>query len=549
MSVVRSPSGAARAAALLVPVALAPVIATLVAACAQKPSVAGPAPDSTASGRVGTVEFPTSGGAAAQQHFLRGVTTLHSFGYKQARSEFQKAQELEPGFAMAYWGEALGYNHPLLPEQDVDSPRAVLKRLGKSREERAAKAPTQREKDFLDAVEVLFGEGDTAQRRIAYMEAMRRMHESYPGDDEVAAFYALSLLGAVGPLHDDTYRLAVEAGAVALEIFGRNPDHPGAAHYVIHAFDDPIHAPLALPAAYRFAEIAPAVSHARHMPSHIFIQRGMWDRVSSSNDSAFAAAQDQWESGDSVADLVHSLDWGHYGDLQRGDHEKTRRWMAELDRIVKASDGASRAVETVPLLRARWVIETEEWEARPVTDESADSELLATGLSAARTGDLALARQAAERLAELASKEVSDTSTFQRGTAPIAVAQREVAALLALREGATARALELLDQGVELAAGMGPPRGAASPVKPVHELYGEVLLELGRPADAEHRFEASLLLTPNRPRSLLGLARARAANGDPAGAADAYRRLVRAREERDLPDVQEARRSLGSVPS
>ena len=146
-------------------------------------------------------------------------------------------------------------------------------------------------------MENLFGEGELADRRIAYMEAMERLYAQYPEDDEVAAFYALSLLQAVGPLGDDTFRLSVMAGSIALGVFERNPYHPGAAHYIIHAFDDPVHAPLALPAAYRFADIAAAVSHARHMPSHIFIQRGMWDRVSKSNDSAYEAAVALWDEG------------------------------------------------------------------------------------------------------------------------------------------------------------------------------------------------------------------------------------------------------------
>ena len=168
----------------------------------------------------------------------------------------------------------------------------------------------------------MWGEGEAPERRIAYMRAMRKLHEAYPDDPEIAAFFSLSLMAAAGPMGDDTFRMFMEAGAIAQQVFADNPDHPGAAHYIIHAFDDPVHAPLGLPAAYRFAEIAAAVSHARHMPSHIFIQRGMWDRVTASNDSAYQAAVDLWEEGDAVNDMVHALDWGHYGDLQRGDWEK-----------------------------------------------------------------------------------------------------------------------------------------------------------------------------------------------------------------------------------
>ena len=322
----------------------------------------GGSSDFAASVDVGSIDFPTSAGEEAQEHFVRGVAILHSFGYEQAREQFHAAQELEPDFALAYWGETLTYNHPLLPERDLESPREALVRLGETREERAAKAATERELGFLAAVEELFGEGELAQRRIGYMEAMRSLYESHPDDDEVAAFYALSLLSAVGPLRDDTFRLNVMAGSIGLELFERNPNHPGAAHYIIHSFDDPVHAPLALPAAHRFAEIAAAVSHARHMPSHIFIQRGMWNLVSKSNDSAYEAAVALWNPGVRVGDMVHALDWGQYGDLQRGDYAKARKWIVELDDLVERTEDTGRGMSTVPLVRARYIVETEQWE-------------------------------------------------------------------------------------------------------------------------------------------------------------------------------------------
>ena len=156
------------------------------------------------------------------------------------------------------------------------------------------------------------------------MEAMEQLHEDYPDDPEVAAFYSLSMLSAASATRDLSGRLNVRAGAIGLKLFKDNNDHPGAVHYTIHAFDDPIHAPLALEAAYRFAEIAPAVSHARHMPTHIFIQHGMWDYVSGHNQSAYDAARELWQPGDPMGDATHALDWGQNGDLQRGDYEKAR---------------------------------------------------------------------------------------------------------------------------------------------------------------------------------------------------------------------------------
>ena len=218
---------------------------------------------------VGSIDFATSESGEAQQHFLRGVAILHSFGWEQAQEQFRAAQEIAPDFAMAYWGESLAYNHPLFSNMDSTEPRAALERLGPTAEIRMAKASTAREKGFLKAVEILWGEGEIGDRKLGYMEAMRDLYESFPDDDEVAAFYALSVLSAraVTPDRDLDNRMAIRAGTIALDIFSRKPMHPGAAHYTIHSFDDPIHAPLALEAAYRYAEIAPAVSHARHMPT------------------------------------------------------------------------------------------------------------------------------------------------------------------------------------------------------------------------------------------------------------------------------------------
>ncbi|MEM6705530.1 MAG: hypothetical protein AAF690_22620 [Acidobacteriota bacterium] len=485
---------------------------------------------------VGFLDFPTSASPEAQKHFLRGVAILHSFGYKQAIEQFQKAQEIDPDFALAYWGETFCYNHPLMPERDLDSPREVLSRLGATPEERAAKAKTDRERGLLNAAEVLWGEGEGPDRRIAYMRAMEKLHEQYPDDQEIAAFFSLSLLAASGPMGDDTFRLFVHAGAIALDIFEKNPDHPGAAHYIIHAFDDPVHARLALPAAYRFAEIAAAVSHARHMPSHIFIQRGMWDRVTASNDSAYQAAADLWEKGDSVGDMVHSLDWGHYGDLMRGDWEKAAQWRPLIDQIVEDSDQDARAVSIQGLLWARQVVETQQWETREIGEKTGRSIAFATGLSALQQGDTDLVDRAIRRLEELGSETAKSRSTFSRGPGPAKVAHRALRARLLLAQGKSKQALASLDEGIEIAESMGPPRGAATPVKPIHELYGEVLLELDRPEEAVERFQSSLLRTPNRPHSLLGLARALKASGDEEGALEAYRQVTEVWEGRTQID-------------
>ncbi|HVS13259.1 MAG TPA: tetratricopeptide repeat protein [Thermoanaerobaculia bacterium] len=502
------------------------IAATLALLCAAAGAGSEKAADAEWSVDVGFLTFPTSGSAEAQEHFQRGVAILHSFGYKQAIEEFRAAQKLEPDFALAYWGEALSYNHIFVPRLDLESPRATLARLGATPEERLAKAPTQREKDFLSAVEVHFGENDygddTPARRIAYMQAMKRMHETYPDDDEVAAFYVVAVIAARRPLDEKDFRYSVEAGALMLDLFARNPDHPGAAHYIIHAFDDPVHAPLALPAAERFAEIAGAVSHARHMPSHIFIQRGLWERVSRSNDSAYEVARALWEPGDRVNDMTHANDWGHYGDLQRSDWKHAQERLEIMDEIVELSATLDEDDRRYPVARrdemwARQVVESEQWQTREIGPDSSADVLFATGLAAVELDDLALAKEAKALLDQGLEGDADHRVQAMRD---LLVAQLELA------RGRERKAIEALDSAVAAGDRLGAPVGTPATVKPPRELYGEVLLALGRPEEAIARFEQALARMPNRRLSLRGLARAHQAAGHAEEAATAAGRLA-----------------------
>ncbi len=497
---------------------------------------------------VGTIKFPTSASGEAQEHFLRGVAILHSFGWKQARTEFQLAQKADPDFAMAYWGESLTYNHPLIAEWDPDTPKEVLMKLGKTSAERIASAPTDREKGFIRAVDALFfGEGDTLERRTAYMHAMRDLYEKYPKDEEVAAYYALSLLMSAGPAGEG-HRQNVLAGAIAMDLTKRNPRHPGAVHYTIHAFDDPVHAPLALPAAYVFDDIAPAVSHARHMPTHIFIQHGMWKGVSASNQDAYDVAMELWEPGDMAGDMTHALDWGQYGDLQLGDYERAEMWIGRMEKIVEKNPDQQRIIETLPRVKARMVLETQQWKIKPVTDDSFDTELLATGISAVHLGELDVARQAADSLAAKAAALNNDDRSYYAQTAkPVQIMHLSVAGLLAIAEGETDKGLDMLKKGVEIAETMRPPNGAPNPIKPIHELYGEALLQANRADAAVKQFATSLARTPNRPLSLLGLARSYAALGNEDKAKEQYQKLAEVWQDREVPMLEEASRYLAAV--
>jgi tetratricopeptide (TPR) repeat protein len=500
------------------------------------------APASAQFDNVGVLSFPTSGSPKAQQHFLRGVAILHSFGWKQAIAEFKQAQQIEPDFAMAYWGETLCYNHPLTAEQDNKNPRAILARLGATTAERLAKAPTAREKGFLQAVETLWGEGEWRDRRVGYMKAMEQLFEQFPNDDEVRAFYALSLLTGARALDDNSFRYEMKAGAIALDIFKRNPKHPGGVHYAIHAFDDPVHAPLSLEAARVYAQIVPAVSHAVHMPTHIFIQHGMWNEVANQNVRAFNIAKELWQPGDVPGDMSHSGDWGQYGFLQLGDYAGARERIKAIEEM-QATTKHPRAASVVALANARYIIETEEWKVQPIAENASNETVLANGMSAVHKGDLTVAEQMLARLAAKAGKPApaAGGAHADHGTAPAPtpagggaaesakaprIMHHELAALIALKKGQKDQAVSLLREAVAIEETMRPPNGAADPVKPSHELLGEVLLEVGQPAEAAVAFDASLLRMPNRARSLMGAARAHAAAGHKDLAESRYKTLM-----------------------
>ena len=213
---------------------------------------------------------------------------MHSFEYDDAKDAFDEAQKADPGFAMAYWGEAMTYNHAVWQQTAPDLAKAALARLAPTPEARLAKAPTAKEKDWIASLDALYGPGDKLARDLAYAEAMRRMYEKYPGDDEVAAFYALALLGTSHGGRD--FSIYMKAAAIVEQVYSKNPQHPGAAHYLIHSYDDPIHAPLGLRYADAYSKIAPAASHALHMPSHIYFALGMWDEAAAINERSVKAA-------------------------------------------------------------------------------------------------------------------------------------------------------------------------------------------------------------------------------------------------------------------
>jgi len=515
---------------------------------------------------LGTIDFPNSGSAEAQSAFLDGVRMVHSFEWEDAIEKFQEAQKLDPDFFMAYWGEALSHyegHHFSSSSTDLPGGREALEKLGKTRKERLAKAPTNREHAYMEAVEELFGGGTAEERTLAYSEAMGRLSTANPEDHEAASLYSLSLMRTKvrGP---DSVREDMQAGAIAQMVFRANPDHPGAAHYVIHAYDDPVHAPIALYAAHKYSEIAPSAVHALHMPAHIFVQHGMWDHVVERNTESYDAsvARAKRKGISDTRHSWHALYWLQYGYLQQGQYDKAQGTIEEIRPIAGRNEEVRRVGDTLNRMESLQTVETEKWRVRnidgvleqirgtgEINERSAAAVLLATGMSAAKTGDMAGAQKASDGLKDLTAK----MEEGEAGREQVEITWIEMQALIADANGKTDEALTLMKKASAIAETMVPPSGPPgeaatdTPVKPPHELYGEMLLAHGKSAEALEQFKISLLRTPNRVRSLLGAARAADKVGDEKMARLGYEGVARiGGAGPDLPGHDEAEQYLQS---
>lgn len=508
---------------------------------------------------LGTLSFPTSGHPKAQPHFIRGVLWLHSFGYEDALEAFREAQRIDPGFVMAYWGEAMCFNQPLWFHEDAVAGRASLAKLAPTAQARSARARTPREQGYLRAVEALYGAGDKAARDRAYTEAMREHAAAFPSDDEARAFYALALLSTL-PRGDDALPMRQKAGAIAEGVLKRNPKHPGAAHYILHAYDHGALAARALPAARAYAAIAPASSHALHMPAHAFLQLGLWHEAAATDQKSWDASI-AWASRKKLPVSMrdyHSLTWLQYEWTQLGRFRDASRAIGLVDdamKTVRDSDaigghhysdsGIGRGSGPLALrndrgsMRARYVVESERW-SEMKGQQSFDNidELFVLGMSAVKLGDSARAAAALKLL-----RSASDPSQDPGLREQTSIMAEELQALVSFAEGKTADALAAIDRAAVLQSRMAKPIGRPFPVKGADELYGELLLAAGRPRDALIWFDRALARTANRSRAVLGLARAAAAAGEKQRSREAYKQFLDNWRNADagLPELAEAR--------
>jgi tetratricopeptide (TPR) repeat protein len=486
------------------------------------------APGAHAGERLGTVSFPNSGSAAAQRPFLRGLALLHSFEYDDARAAFREAERVDPGFAMAYWGEALTFAQLLWGLDYADSARVTLARLGPTRDTRIARARSARERAYGAAIEALFDTTSLQSRARGYVAGLRTVTSAYPNDLDARALLAVSLLMVEISSPAEAKAQTEEAIALAQSVFAKAPQHPGGAHYLIHAADDPAYAARGLAAARAYAKIAPDAEHALHMPSHIFVQVGAWDDVVSSNERAWAASR-AWVKSHGVANTelsFHSLWWLQYGYLQQGRFGAARALLDTvrlvLDGIDWASSDAIDARYAPVQFQFLYATESGDWsvyggrapapvvENAKVTGDRADffarAGAYGRAFVAALLGDTVLAKEAIEALPERA-----------------VIGRGEVAGLLAKSRGDSANWIASLQAAAKVDAGivhLGPPNTV-----PPSELLGDALLAAGRAKEAVAAYDKQLELTPNRSRALLGLSRAQRAAGDAEGARKSEARL------------------------
>ncbi len=491
---------------------------------------------------LGTANFPTSAKSAAAQHeFVRGLLLLHLFEYSDAAKAFVAAEALDPGFVMAYWGEAMTFNHPVWNELDAKAGQAALAKLGATPEARASRIPDPRERAYMEAVEILYTDKGTKRERDAqYAEAMEQMSKAYPADDEVQLFYSLALLGRSEGIRDvPTY---LKAAAIAKAAFARNPDHPGAAHYWIHGMDDPQHAAGALEAARALSKIAPDAGHAQHMCSHIFMALGMWDDVVDANVNAMRVVDEHARAaGQPVIDCGHYDIWLEYGYYQQGRVKDGDRTLAECKRTGAEAEAKlpakARGVNASLVdMRGIAVIEGEDWAGTAATLKvDLDSlrpvgkgyDAFSTGYAAAMRKDKDLAASSLATVREMAMEEAKAPDVEPEDLKDLGILAKELNALVTAEGGdmqnAIAEAREAAETYDAMAFDFGPP----VTVKPPDELLGELLLREKRYADARKAFETSLQRAPRRAESLMGLARAERAMGDDAAAQASYGELLK----------------------
>jgi len=476
--------------------------------------------------KLGEVSLEVTGDPAAQKHFKNGLLLLHSFEYLDARSEFIQAQKIDKSFAMAYWGELMAYNHPIWKRQLTDRATAALIKMAPTKETRRKMLKTEIEKDFFESVEILYGKGTKRERDLAYMNYMKKMYEKYPNNHEVSAFYAISLLGSSASGRDD--ELFDRSAQIAKGILEENAKHPGALHYLIHSYDDPDHAHMAVEAADSYAQVAPDAAHALHMPSHIYVALGRWRDVVKSNIASWNASVKKKQAGKSMEGSYHALNWLQYGFLQRGESEKAEALVEKL--IAYTEEVPSKtAVSYLLAMQGAQCVETDTW-----TGEIADLDIdvsklnlikrsqdaFLKGMKYAKSGQIEKLENLIrdfkkdiykssldvgnESYAMCSSGEYSSVAASQLDVDMATIMSMELEAELLKLKGKHDEALEKLSKASDLDETLKYAFGPPFIFKPAQEAYADYLRAQGQYQFAFEAYLRSLKRHPKRLHSLKG---------------------------------------------
>jgi hypothetical protein len=476
---------------------------------------------------VGTVRFETSCPRSSQSTFVRGVALLHSFEFGAATKAFNDVLSADSSCVIAYWGLALSsWGNPFAAGNKSE---AQLQRgLAAIERGRSSKGGTERERAYLAAAAKLFENVKTTDQRtrvIAYRDALRALAAQYPRDDEAAIFSALAIAFAADP-NDKSYKDQHSAGAILEPIAARQPNHPGIAHYLIHTYDVPALADEGLPAANRYATIAPASAHAQHMPSHTFTRVGQWNESVAANTRSAKAALDEG----SVAEALHASDYMMYAFLQTGRDTAAARVLAGLPSLAERFDPNAVGSAAPPAagffamaaIPARYAIERGDWKgasalpvrasAFPFTDAIS---FFARGIGAARSGDTTLAAESVRQLQRLHGLLTEKKEAYW--SQQVEIQRRGVDAWLTWARGAKTAAIAAMRQATELEAATEKNAMTPGPLLPAREMLGEMLLANGDGAGALREFEATLKVEPRRFRALVGaMSAATTAGANPA---------------------------------
>jgi tetratricopeptide (TPR) repeat protein len=501
--------------------------------------------------QLGTVHFPVSCMEGVQKPFERGVALLHSFWYEEAKKEFEQIATDDPHCSMAHWGIAMSIWHQLWNRPDA----ATVKRgQAEVKSARSLHPRTNRERDYIAAMDAFYRgkKRDFHDRANAYSKAMETAYQRYPDDREAAAFYALSLL-ASEPDNDTTFVNRKQAAAVLEKLFALEPDHPGVAHYLIHSYDKPQLAELGLPAARRYAKIAPAAPHALHMPSHIFARLGLWQDDIDSNLASIAATRKtaaMHMGGE--GHQFHAMDFLGYAYLQSGREAEAQRVIDEVKAMPAKKDNMygmdfDPRTDALVTFSARYVLEMHHWtdaaSLPPVLGaETGDNAITywARAMGAARTGNVADARK---DVAEIEAIHATLLKQKKKDFAELAEQDRqEAAAWVAHAEGNNEEAIKALRTIAEKEEAEGDEPLAI----PAREMLADMLLDMNRPEQALAEYEADLKFNPNRFNGLYGAARAAEIAGKSDKSNTYYARLVKVCDgsNSDRPELSRAKALL-----